>query len=78
MNYLGREAGRGALMGQWGQSLLSQATMSEVFPGVQPSPPKTSFISASSAPSARLQLKHSPPVIRKLLLISGLKLFVAG
>lgn len=79
MNYLGREeAGLGALVGQWSQSLLSQAAMSHVFPGVQPSPPTPSFVSASSAAPARLQLKHSPPVIRKFLLISGLKLFVAG
>lgn len=78
MNYLGREeAGLGALVGQWGQSLLSQAATSQVFSGVQPSP-KPSFISTSSAPPARLQLMLSPPVIRKLLLIPSLKLFVAG
>lgn len=46
-----------------------------MFRDVQPSPPKPNFISASTA---RLQLQHSLPSVRKLLLISRRKLSVAG
>jgi len=55
MNYLGREgAGLGALVGQWGQSPLSQAAVSHVVPGVQSSPPNTKFHSCLQCSSCKV------------------------